>query len=66
MIGKEIDIEADVLIDGRNKLVIPGGIDANTHMEAGLLRVTTSLQARVEFAKNQGEAKFRDQINRNF
>src|SRR5215217_7078799 len=33
MIGKLIDIEADVTIDARNKLVIPGGIDPHTHME---------------------------------
>ena len=33
MIGKQIDIEADVTIDAKNKLVIPGGIDPHTHME---------------------------------
>ena len=33
MIGKQIDIEADVAIDAKNKLVIPGGIDPHTHME---------------------------------
>jgi dihydropyrimidinase len=33
MIGKSIDIEADVTIDAKNKLVIPGGIDPHTHME---------------------------------
>jgi dihydroorotase-like cyclic amidohydrolase len=27
MIGKQIDIEADVTIDAKGKLVIPGGID---------------------------------------
>jgi dihydropyrimidinase len=32
-IGKQIDIEADVTIDAKNKLVIPGGIDPHTHME---------------------------------
>lgn len=32
-IGKQIDIEADVVIDAKNKLVIPGGIDPHTHME---------------------------------
>jgi dihydropyrimidinase len=32
-IGKTIDIEADVTIDAKNKLVIPGGIDPHTHME---------------------------------
>src|SRR5688572_31985308 len=33
MIGKKIDIEVDVTIDAKNKLVIPGGIDPHTHME---------------------------------
>src|SRR5687767_7172624 len=33
MIGKKIDIQADVTIDAKNKLVIPGGIDPHTHME---------------------------------
>jgi dihydropyrimidinase len=33
MIGKQIDIDADVTIDAKNKLVIPGGIDPHTHME---------------------------------
>jgi dihydropyrimidinase len=33
MIGKQIDIVADVTIDATNKLVIPGGIDPHTHME---------------------------------
>jgi dihydropyrimidinase len=33
MIGKSIDLEADVTIDAKNKLVIPGGIDPHTHME---------------------------------
>ena len=32
-IGKQIDTEADVVIDAKNKLVIPGGIDPHTHME---------------------------------
>ena len=33
MIGKQIDIEADVVIEAKNRLVIPGGIDPHTHME---------------------------------
>jgi dihydropyrimidinase len=32
-IGKTLDMEADVVIDASNKLVIPGGIDPHTHME---------------------------------
>jgi len=32
-IGKQIDIEADKVIDAAGKLVIPGGIDPHTHME---------------------------------
>ncbi len=32
-IGKSLDVEADVIIDAKNKLVIPGGIDPHTHME---------------------------------
>ncbi|MEO8573311.1 MAG: dihydropyrimidinase [Pyrinomonadaceae bacterium] len=32
-IGKQIGIEADVVIDAKNKLVFPGGIDPHTHME---------------------------------
>lgn len=33
VIGKTLEIEADVVIDAANKLVIPGGIDPHTHME---------------------------------
>ena len=33
LIGKEINIEADKVIDASGKLVIPGGIDPHTHME---------------------------------
>src|SRR5918993_4921178 len=33
MIGKPLDMEADVVIDASGKLVIPGGIDPHTHME---------------------------------
>ncbi|MBA2734457.1 MAG: amidohydrolase family protein, partial [Acidobacteria bacterium] len=33
VIGKTLDIEADLTIDAAHKLVIPGGIDPHTHME---------------------------------
>jgi dihydropyrimidinase len=33
VIGKTLDMEADVVIDAAEKLVIPGGIDPHTHME---------------------------------
>src|SRR5215213_8364931 len=32
-IGKSLDMDADLTIDAKNKLVIPGGIDPHTHME---------------------------------
>src|SRR5687768_16836731 len=32
-IGKSLEMEADVTIDAKNKLIIPGGIDPHTHME---------------------------------
>ncbi len=32
-IGKTLDMEADVVIDASERLVIPGGIDPHTHME---------------------------------
>src|SRR4030095_8196593 len=32
-IGAKLDIQADRVIDARDKLVIPGGIDPHTHME---------------------------------
>ncbi|MEZ5423091.1 MAG: dihydropyrimidinase [Pyrinomonadaceae bacterium] len=32
-IGRSLEMEADVVIDASNKLVIPGGIDPHTHME---------------------------------
>src|SRR5258707_725991 len=33
VIGKKLEMEADVTIDAAGKLVIPGGIDPHTHME---------------------------------
>src|SRR5918911_535910 len=32
-IGRKLDIEADLVIDATDRLVIPGGIDPHTHME---------------------------------
>jgi dihydropyrimidinase len=32
-IGKELNVAADKIIDATGKLVIPGGIDAHTHMD---------------------------------
>lgn len=33
LIGKTLEMEADMVIDASGKLVIPGGIDPHTHME---------------------------------
>jgi len=33
MIAREIDVEADRVIDAKGRLVIPGGIDPHTHMD---------------------------------
>lgn len=33
LIGKNLDLEADEVIDASGKLVIPGGIDPHTHMD---------------------------------
>ncbi len=33
LIGKSLDLAADKVIDAKDKLVIPGGIDAHTHMD---------------------------------
>jgi dihydropyrimidinase len=33
VIGKQLEMEADKVIDAEGKLVIPGGIDPHTHME---------------------------------
>ncbi len=33
LIGKDLDVEADTVIDATGKLVIPGGIDPHTHLD---------------------------------
>jgi dihydropyrimidinase len=33
LIGKTLEMGAEITIDASNKLVIPGGIDPHTHME---------------------------------
>ena len=33
LIGRSLDMEADVIIEAAGKLVLPGGIDPHTHME---------------------------------
>ncbi len=33
LIGKDLDVKADQVIDAKGKLVIPGGIDPHTHMD---------------------------------
>jgi len=33
VIGKKLEMEADKIIDAKGKIVIPGGIDAHTHMD---------------------------------
>ena len=33
LIGAQLDLEADQVIDASGKLVIPGGVDPHTHMD---------------------------------
>lgn len=33
LIGKEIKVEADTIIDAKDKYVIPGGVDVHTHLD---------------------------------
>jgi dihydropyrimidinase len=42
LIGKDLVIEADKVIDAAGKLVIPGGIDPHTHLELPFGGTTTS------------------------
>ena len=41
VIGKTLDMEADVVIDASNKIVIPGGIDPHTHMQLPFMGTVT-------------------------
>jgi len=34
LIGADLDVEADEVVDATGKLVIPGGVDVHTHLEA--------------------------------
>ena len=34
MIGRELDVAADVVVDAAGKYVLPGGVDVHTHMES--------------------------------
>src|ERR1019366_5533492 len=42
LIGKDLAIDADKVIDASGKLVIPGGIDPHTHLELPFGGTTTS------------------------
>src|ERR1700727_13530 len=42
LIGKDLVIEADRIIDAAGKLVIPGGVDPHTHLELPFGGTTTS------------------------
>ena len=42
LIGESLDIQADKVIDAKGMLVIPGGIDAHTHMDMPFGGTTSS------------------------
>ena len=42
LIGRELVIDADTVIDAKGKLVVPGGVDPHTHMELPFGGTTTS------------------------
>ncbi len=42
LIGRELVIDADTVIDASGKLVVPGGVDPHTHMELPFGGTTTS------------------------
>ena len=42
LIGKNLQLDADVVVDAAGKLVIPGGIDPHTHLELPFGGTTTS------------------------
>jgi dihydropyrimidinase len=41
LIGRDLDVEADRVIDASGKLVLPGGVDPHTHMEMPLAGTET-------------------------
>ena len=41
LIGRDLDVEADSVIDASGKLVLPGGVDPHTHMEMPLAGTET-------------------------
>ena len=41
-IGKELDVKADQVIDAKNKIVIPGGIDPHVHLDMPFMGTSSS------------------------